>query len=97
MTIKKGVDDMRAMKFGQRLKMLRVQNDLTQQEMAVAFGQKNHPTAITKGAISMYEIGKRIPETELLIKIADFFDVSVDYLLGLSEVTKRNGKEDEGK
>lgn len=36
---------------------------------------------ITRSALSQYELGTRNPDYDLLIKIADFFDVSIDYLL----------------
>ena len=35
--------------------------------------------------IRKYESGERMPETEALIKVADFFEVSTDYLLGRSD------------
>ena len=86
---------MRKMTFGQRLRMFRVENDMTQEQLATAFSHRYHPERLTKGGISMYELGKRIPETPLLVKIAEYFGVSVDYLLGLSDVAKCEcGKDD---
>ncbi len=38
---------------------------------------------------SYYEIGKRDIPTDILIKLADFYDVSIDYLLGRSSSPKR--------
>lgn len=40
-----------------------------------------------KFGISKYEIGKREPPFELIIKLAKFYDVSIDYIAGLSEDT----------
>lgn len=60
--------------FGSRLKALRVSKNLTQEKFANIF-------YLNKSSISKYEKDKNLPENQLLIKIADFFDVSVDYLL----------------
>jgi len=40
-----------------------------------------------KFGIFKYEIGKREPPFELIIKLAKFYDVSIDYIAGLSEDT----------
>ncbi|MGE5404582.1 MAG: helix-turn-helix domain-containing protein [Candidatus Saccharibacteria bacterium] len=61
--------------LGKQMKLLRQQYELTQQELADALH-------IGKSAIALYETGRRQPDPETLDKIADFFDVSVDYLLG---------------
>ena len=60
--------------FGSRLKALRLSKNLTQEKFANIFYLNN-------SSISKYEKDKNLPENQLLIKIADFFDVSVDYLL----------------
>lgn len=57
-----------------RLKELRLQKGLTQQQVANAIGK-------TYQAYSYYENGKRDPDTETLKLLADFFNVSTDYLL----------------
>lgn len=54
---------------------LREDNDLTQQHIANMLG-------CSQTAYSLYEIGKRDIPTTILIKLADYYDVSVDYLLG---------------
>lgn len=54
---------------------LREDNDLTQQDIAQVLG-------CTQTAYSLYEIGKRDIPTQVLIKLADYYNVSVDYLLG---------------
>ena len=61
--------------FSNRLKYLRSTEDLTQRDLAVKLG-------ITSGAVGMYESGKRFPDNTILNKIADYFHVSTDYLLG---------------
>jgi len=65
--------------FNERLKGLRLELNLTQTQLAA-------PLGTTKGAIANYENGNRLPNFEMLIAIADYFNVSVDYLLGRSDV-----------
>lgn len=61
--------------FSKRLKELRKNRNLTQTGLANALN-------LSHGAIAMYETGKRQPDNETLTRIADYFGVSVDYLLG---------------
>lgn len=60
--------------FNIRLKDLREDNDLTQEELSKQLN-------ITRSALGNYELGIREPSVELLIKIADYFNISLDYLL----------------
>ncbi len=62
----------------ERLKMLRRKVNLSQQELA----QSIH---ITREAYSMYENGHRQPPYEILISLARYYHVSVDYLLGITD------------
>ncbi len=62
--------------FGNRLKELRENENLTQQELADIIEVNG------KQIISGYENGKSEPDLTLLTKIANYFNVSVDYLLG---------------
>jgi len=64
--------------FGERLAQLRENKDMNQRELAEALG-------VTRGAVSMWEIGQRTPDSNTLQKIASFFNVSIDYLLGLTD------------
>ena len=57
------------------LKYLRAKRNITQQELANALN-------VSKGAVAMWETEKRSPDNETLIKIATYFNVSIDYLLG---------------
>lgn len=57
-----------------RIKDLREDRDLTQQELSKFLN-------ITQVAYSYYELGKRSIPLELLCKLADFYNTSVDYLL----------------
>lgn len=62
--------------FGNTLKTLRLQNSLTQAQLAQKLG-------LTKSVISAYETNLRLPSYDVLIHIAQIFNVSTDYLLGL--------------
>lgn len=65
-----------SMDFSTRLKELRERNEMTQEDLAGIL-------KITRQAVGNYEQGTRFPKDEkLLTKIADIFDVSLDYLLG---------------
>ena len=61
--------------FGNRLKTLRQQNNLTQSQLSRKLG-------LTKSVISAYETGIRLPSYDVLIHISKIFNVSIDYLLG---------------
>ncbi len=60
--------------FATRLKELRIENGLTQGELAEQFGLK-------ASIVGMYENNRRMPEIRTLSLMADFFNVSTDYLL----------------
>lgn len=62
----------------ERLKELRVALGMTQAEVAAKLG-------ITTRAYSYYETGTREPSLDVLKSFCRFFDVSADYLLGLTE------------
>ena len=61
--------------FTDRLKELRKAKGVTQKDMAKFLG-------MVEQAYQMYEYGKREPNHETTIKLADFFEVSLDYLVG---------------
>ena len=61
--------------FGVILKKLRTRSGMTQKELAEKIG-------VTKSVISYYELRDRSPSPEVVIKLANIFHVSVDYLLG---------------
>lgn len=61
--------------FAEQLKTLRKKNSLTQKELAEKVGVKQNSYA-------NWENGNREPNIEMLVRIADYFDVSLDYLLG---------------
>ncbi|MEK4085654.1 helix-turn-helix domain-containing protein [Psychrobacillus sp. FSL K6-1415] len=64
--------------FHERLKKLREKENITREHLAKALD-------ITYSALSKYETGKREPDFELLQKLARYFNVSTDFLLGISE------------
>ena len=66
------------MNFNARLKQLRQKNKLTQGELATILGLK--PTAI-----SNYESERNEPSFDKLIALSKYFDVSCDYLLGVTD------------
>lgn len=62
--------------LGKRLKDLRKQNGLTQQQVA-------DRVWVSKAMISSYELSTRTPSYDVLIKLSKLFSVTTDYLLGL--------------
>ncbi|MDU4952942.1 MAG: XRE family transcriptional regulator [Clostridium cadaveris] len=65
--------------FGQRLRELRTENNLTQEELASHFG-------LHKTRISQYELDKRQADDEMKKKFAIYFNVSLDWLMGLTDM-----------
>lgn len=65
-------------RFKRILKDLRTEKGLSQDEFAKELG-------ISKGAVSYYETGQRVPDIVVLSAIADYFKVSTDYFLGRTE------------
>lgn len=64
--------------LSQRIKRLREESNLTQEEFGKLFG-------IVKSTVSLYESGKSTPDDDLKIRIAEYFKVTMDWLLGLSD------------
>lgn len=62
----------------QKLKELREKSGLTQTDLASKFGFSNQ-------RYNYYETGRNEPDNQTLIKFAQFFNVSTDYLLGLTD------------
>lgn len=62
------------MSFGKRLRELREERSLSQLELSKMLN-------ISNSTLSLYESDKRSPDQDMIRKIADFFDVSIDYLL----------------
>ena len=66
-----------------RLKALRKSRGYTQVSLQMQ-------TGIEQALLSKYENGERIPPTETLIRLADFYNVSIDYILGRTDRPELN-------
>ncbi|MDD6054849.1 MAG: helix-turn-helix transcriptional regulator [Clostridiales bacterium] len=64
--------------FGERLKELRLENGIGQVKLAEDLN-------VSKGIISLWENGLREPKLSNLITLAQYFQVSIDYLAGLED------------
>lgn len=69
--------------FAKRFKQLREEKSMTQLEMAQDFTRKSG-VHLSTTAVSGYENARRVPDVPLLEKLADYFDVGIDYILGRS-------------
>lgn len=69
--------------FSERLRKLRREKNLTQTELANLLNVSN-------GAIAMWETEKRQPDLDMVSKIASYFNVSVDYLIGREQEKNMN-------
>ena len=72
------------MKLSENIRKARKERSLTQEQLAEVLG-------VTTGAVYKWEAGLSVPEVAMLVELADFFDTSVDALLGY--VIKDNGLE----
>ena len=68
-----------------RIRDLREDNDLTQKQLAATLN-------CSQQVYSNYELGQRDIPTDILIKLSKFYNVSTDYILGLSDDLKQNGE-----
>lgn len=66
-----------------RIKQLRLENGLTQTQLA-------KETGFSQSAIAAWEAGERMPSADAIIKLANYFEVTTDYLLGLSDDDNKN-------
>lgn len=71
-------------KFCYRLRELRNSRKMTQQELADAL-------KLSKSSVNMYERGQREPSLDTQELIADYFNVDMDYLLGISNEPRKSG------
>lgn len=67
---------------GSRLKELREEKGLNQNDLAKIFN-------ISPSSIGMYETDKREPDDDLKIKFAEYFNVSIDYLMGTTDIREK--------
>lgn len=66
------------MKTGEKIRYLRIRNNLTSKELSKVLN-------ISESSISLIENGKRKPSLDMIVKIADYFKVTTDFLLGVSD------------
>lgn len=66
-----------------RIRDLREDNDLTQKEMSAVLN-------CSQQVYSNYELGQRDIPTAILISLSEYYNVSTDYILGLTNNPKRN-------
>ena len=64
--------------LGMIIKELRNEMNCTQSQLADVLG-------VTQDSISLWENDKRVPDTQYIVAMAKFFDVTTDYLLGLTD------------
>jgi len=74
--------------FGKRLKSLRDEKKLTQDELGNIFH-------LTQSIIAHYEANRKQPSNQTITQMADFFSVSVDYLLGRTSSRDPNPSDDD--
>ena len=65
-------------KFNERLRILRLSKNLSQKELATDIGY-------VQTTIAKWEAGDRYPNFDTLIKLADYFEVTIDFILGHDE------------
>lgn len=71
---------------GKRLKELRIKHNLKQEDIGIKVGMSNT-------TIANYELGLRNPRKDTLYKLADLYNTSVDYLLGLTDDPLKSSNE----
>lgn len=72
--------------IGDRIKELRTKQSINQQKLSQLLG-------VSRSTVSMWEINKSEPDTQMLIKISNILDCSLDYLLEKSENKKQPADE----
>ena len=73
------------MPYNNRIRELRHERKVTQLQLSIELN-------VTQETISAYEHGRHMPSLEALMKMSDFFNASMDYIMGLSDV--RNVRSD---
>lgn len=65
--------------LGEKIRNLREDKELSQRQLADILG-------VSPSTVGMYEQGRRSPDKEMILELAKFFGVSVDYLLGTTNI-----------
>lgn len=68
--------------FSGRIKKLRIDNELSMQDLAAKVG-------VTKSSINMWENSDSVPKDNILIELSKLFNVSIDYLLGNEKMEEK--------
>jgi len=75
------------MTFGERLKILRKDFDISQDELGKKIG-------VARTSVANYETNRNYPTSEVLEKLSDVFSVSIDYLLGKTDIRNVDNDDD---
>ena len=78
------------MNIGKRLRKLRIEHNLTQNEVSIF-------TGIKRSSIASYELNEQLPPVDKLIQLANLYKVSLDYLCGLDNSEIRNTRNEKSK
>lgn len=70
---------MTEIRIGEKIRRLRIQKGMSQARLGEAL-------SVSQDTISLWETGKSLPDIETLVRICAIFDVTSDYLLGLSQI-----------
>ncbi len=73
--------------FAEKLRLLRKERNMTQTELSKSLG-------VSASSIGMYEQGRREPDSQMLLKVANFFDVTAGYLIGDEEDARTQNVEE---
>lgn len=66
--------------IAERIRILREKKSITQAELAKKLG-------VTRSGVNAWEMGISIPSTKYVVELSQFFEVSADYILGLSHTS----------
>ena len=78
------------MNIGKILRKLRIEHNLTQNEVSIL-------TGIKRSSIASYELNEQLPPVDKLIQLANLYKVSLDYLCGLDNSEIRNTRNEKSK
>ena len=70
---------MTEMRIGEKIRRLRIQKGMSQARLGETL-------SVSQDTVSLWETGKSLPDIETPVRICAIFDVTSDYLLGLSQI-----------
>ena len=71
------------MEFKDNVKKLRKEYELSQEELSIRIG-------VARSSVANYENGQNFPSTDIILKLSEVFNCSVDYLLGKTNERNSN-------